>query len=352
MNMRVNILYAITLLAGSLACTKTAEVIQPNALPAPQLYFPGADEVFQVPGTNTVGSYFLDTETNKIYIKLGVGQSGLSKKGGFEVSLLLDTDTVSKLIQSLGDAYMQFPDEMVTMPDRLEAQSGEDGAPFRIELDMETASDYVGKTLVLAIKLANPTNYGLSATEATKLIYLNYLNLLGLPTFVDEFDARDYTGTYADMTGVASFEMVGDPQNYYNDAHRILRSSDEAVTLTYDVTKINTLLPFAESFSGFKINALAPNIDIFKLLKVTYSHDDGQTFTDAMDIKVDAVNIPELGLNSWIDFHLQAPLTTGTTHLRVELLNQVGTGLPPWNPLLRRIEIFYDGGTPYRYQQP
>jgi len=339
-------------LSFSLACTKTAEIVNPEMLPAPQVYITGANEILKVPGTNTVGSYSFDKEAMKIYIDLGVGRSGTSKREAFSVSLSVNSDTVSRLIQTLGDAFLPFPDDMVRIPEKLDIQTGEDGASFSVDLDLMRADEYIGKTLVLAIDLGNPTNYSLNTDGSTKIIYFSYLDLLGLPTFVDDFNSRDFTLAYANITGTASFETVGDPQNYYNDADRLLRSSDNAVHVVYEVAKMENLLPFASGLSGFKINALAPDLSIFSMMKITYSTDNAQTFSDVNDIIVDAVNIPELGLNSWVDFYLQAPLPAGTTHLDIELLDQTGTGLPPWNPLLRRAEIFYDGGTPYSYQQP
>ncbi len=339
-------------LSLSLACTKTAEIVNPEILPAPQVYITGANEILKVPGTNTVGSYSFDKETMKIYVDLGVGRSGASKREAFSVPISVNMDTVSRLIQTLGDDYLPFPDDLIRVPEELDVQAGEDGVSFLVELDLARADEYVGKTLVLAVDLGSPSNYSLNASGSTKIIYFNYLDLLGLPTFVDEFSGRDFTLAYASIVGTASFEKVGDPQNYYNDADRLLRSSDDAVHIVYDIAKMENLLPFASALSGFKINALAPDLNIFSMMKVTYSTDNGQTFSDVNDIIVDAVNIPELGLNSWVDFYLQAPLPEGTTHLGIELLNQAGTGLPPWNPLLRRVEIFYNGGTPYSYQQP
>lgn len=339
-------------LSLSLACTKTAEIVNPEILPAPQVYITGANEILKVPGTNTVGSYSFDKEAMKIYIDLGVGRSGASKREAFSVPISVNMDTVSRLIQTLGDDYLPFPDDLIRVPEELDVQAGEDGVSFLVELDLARADEYVGKTLVLAVDLGSPSNYSLNASGSTKIIYFNYLDLLGLPTFVDEFSGRDFTLAYASIVGTASFEKVGDPQNYYNDADRLLRSSDDAVHIVYDIAKMENLLPFASALSGFKINALAPDLNIFSMMKVTYSTDNGQTFSDVNDIIVDAVNIPELGLNSWVDFYLQAPLPEGTTHLGIELLNQAGTGLPPWNPLLRRVEIFYNGGTPYSYQQP
>ena len=339
-------------LSLSLACTKTAEIVNPEILPAPQVYITGANEILKVPGTNTVGSYSFDKEAMKIYVDLGVGRSGASKREAFSVPISVNMDTVSRLIQTLGDDYLPFPDDLIRVPEELDVQAGEDGVSFLVELDLARADEYVGKTLVLAVDLGSPSNYSLNASGSTKIIYFNYLDLLGLPTFVDEFSGRDFTLAYASIVGTASFEKVGDPQNYYNDADRLLRSSDDAVHIVYDIAKMENLLPFASALSGFKINALAPDLNIFNMMKVTYSTDNGQTFSDVNDIIVDAVNIPELGLNSWVDFYLQAPLPEGTTHLGIELLNQAGTGLPPWNPLLRRVEIFYNGGTPYSYQQP
>jgi|GEM_PF-2526196 len=336
----------------SLACTKTGEIVDPEMLPTAQIYITGANEILRVPGTNTTGSYSFDKEGMKIYANLGVGRSGVSKREAFSVSLSLNKDTVSRLTQILGEDYLPFPEDLIHIPEKVDIQDGEDGVSFLVELDLARADEYLGKTLVAAIELENPSNYTLSANGSTKIIYFNYLDLLGLPTFVDEFSSRDFTLAYADIVGTASFEKVGDPQNYYNDADRLLRSSDDAVHVVYDVAKMENLLPFASGLSGFKINALAPDLNIFSMMKVTYSTDDGQTFSDVNDIVVDAVNIPELGLNSWVDFYLQAPLPEGTTHLGIELLNQAGTGLPPWNPLLRRVEIFYNGGTPYSYQQP
>src|SRR5690606_2410012 len=180
-------------LSLSLACTKTAEIVNPEILPAPQVYITGANEILKVPGTNTVGSYSFDKETMKIYVDLGVGRSGASKREAFSVPISVNMDTVLRLIQTLGDDYLPFPDDLIRVPEKLDVQAGEDGVSFLVELDLARADEYVGKTLVLAVDLGNPSNYSLNASGSTKIIYFNYLDLLGLPTFVDEFSARDFT---------------------------------------------------------------------------------------------------------------------------------------------------------------
>lgn len=345
--------FTLLLVMGS--CTKNTEIVDIDVLPPAKILISGADEIMQIPGSNTVGRYTFDNEKMKVYIHLGIYRSGVANKEGFDVALSLDKDSVNNLISATGASnFSSFPDEMIQVPNKVEIAEGKIGEDFTVELDLSDASDYIGKILVAAIRVSNPSKFELSETMNTKLIYFDYMQFLGSPTFVDEFDSETFTRTYANVKGDIRYEMVGDPWNYYNDASRVLRATDEGAEFVYDINKIKNLLPFATAISGIKINALAPDVDINTLIRVDYSADNGQTFSELEETVIDAIFIPELGLASWVNYYIQSPLPTNvsTSHLKIVLLDQTGTGKPPWWPLLSRLEIFYTGGKSYQYEKP
>ncbi len=342
--------FALIIMLGS--CIKSAEIVDLDILPTPEILILGADEIMQIPGPNTTGKYTFDTEKKKVYIHLGIFRSGVAKNEGFNVKLSLDKESVSNLIlASNASNYLHMPEDMIQIPREVEVMMGKEGEGFTVEIDLSKASEYIGKILVAAIRISDPSKYELSERFDTKLIYFDYMQFLGSPTFVDEFDSETFTRKYANIVGDVRFEMGS---NIYNDASRVMRLTDKGAEVVYDVNKIKNLLPFASAFTGVRINVLAsPNENLKKLIRFAYSVDNGQTFNELKDPIIDSVFIPELGLGSWGIFYIQGPLPTSenTSHFKVIFQDQTGTGTPPWVPILSRLEIFYAGGKNYEYQK-
>src|SRR5215217_1600329 len=332
-----------------LSCTKTGEVFDDAELPSAKIYLP-ATGVINIPQTINK-NYNLDVVNKMLTVNIGVGRSGLEKREAFNAKLTVNSDTIAKLIQSgVLNNTVEMDVSVYALPSEINVANDQDGETFQITLDLNQASKYVGKKTALAIQISDPSKYEVNPALNTVILVLDYLDLIGKPSFVDDFASRDFTSTYAKINGSLNFEVSNDAPKY-DDHDWCLRSGVDPAEIIYSLKSLKGLLPFANKLTGFRINSSAFIKDIEEMLLISYSIDDGKTFAPVTDVKVDKIFIPEKGQNSWNDFYLQQALPANTTDLKIKILSQPAD-FPNWIPLVRRAEIFYEGGTVYTYQQP
>lgn len=135
--------------------------------------------------------------------------------------------------------------------------------------------------------------------------------------------------------------------NIYNDGSFVQRaSSDRAVSFIFNRELWND-----KNLTGYRINLLLPSDrpDISKYILVEYSKDE-ETYEEVQDMVAERSYEPSLGAEYWMDHWLQGPLPEGVKEIKVTLLPVEADAA--WIAGLRRVEIYYEGGSPYEYVEP
>jgi hypothetical protein len=122
-------------------------------------------------------NYEIDSKAKKLNIILGASVSG-TNSDGFMVDIKIDSDTVQQLLATnvLDPAlYKIMPASMYTLPANLEVAKGELSGTFNLSVDIGQLKldQYVGKFLVLAVKLANPNRYELNGAISTTVVIID-----------------------------------------------------------------------------------------------------------------------------------------------------------------------------------
>lgn len=353
--MKITIRHSIWVLAGWLlllySCTKTGEVFDVDSLPAARIYIPAATNRIVVPSASAI--YRIDSAAGKIYIPIGIGRSGIQSKESYTVNVSVANDTINQLISEgiLNDVSLFTPD-MYSLPSTFTVEANTDGGQLELAIDAAKVAPMMDKTLALAIRISDPSKYQLNSSLSTVVITFNYANIFGDPSFIDDYNGRAFTETYATILGEVGYETNANPAIMYDDNAHVNRRAMEQVEFTYSLSKIQKSIMGAKKLTGFKVNVLAFWLTIPELVTITYSTDGGKTFVPASNMHVDDLFIPEKGQNTWHDNYLQGALPAGVTDFKITILKQNVAGFPEWIPLLRRTELFYEGGTPYEYQNP
>ncbi|MCW3089409.1 MAG: hypothetical protein JWP81_478 [Ferruginibacter sp.] len=144
----------------------------------------GIDNNYPVPsGTDTsTYNYFVDKANNKLRIILGTSLSG-PESGAYSVDITVNTDTVQKLLSNgtlNPSLYLAMPVAMYTLPAKLDVAQGSKAGTFQLSLDITQlkSAAYVGKFLVLAVKIANPTQYEINSGLSTTIVMVDVNKLV------------------------------------------------------------------------------------------------------------------------------------------------------------------------------
>jgi hypothetical protein len=139
----------------------------------------GVDNNYTVPAgsDSSTYNYYIDTKTNKISIILGTALSGPSTDA-YSVDIQVNNDTIQKMFASktLDTAlYKLLPASMYTLPTKLEVAQGARSGTFTLDVDIAQlkSNSYVGKFLVLAVKLANPSRFELNNAISTTIVIID-----------------------------------------------------------------------------------------------------------------------------------------------------------------------------------
>lgn len=185
MNVRINKTYFFLLLTvmAMVSCRKDdsakeygfSRIYMPQAIALSG----GTTNYYPVPSgvDSTTFNYSVDRSANKVNVILGATVSGPSSDA-FSVAIAVDNDTIQKLLTAnVFDPanYMLMPASMYSLPDRLDVGEGSKSGSFKLQLDIATLkqSQYAGKFLLLAVKLANPTKYELNPTLSSTIVVLD-----------------------------------------------------------------------------------------------------------------------------------------------------------------------------------
>lgn len=144
----------------------------------------GSNAIYPVPGSSNGISpsgmnYVVDEASKKTKIVLGASLSGTAK-GAYTVDIKVNADTVQQLLDKgiLGPDYKALPATGYTLPKKLDVpESG--SATFYLEVDNSVITDpsNLGKHLIVAVQIANPSQYTLDQKGAMTLVDINIAGL-------------------------------------------------------------------------------------------------------------------------------------------------------------------------------
>lgn len=177
------IIFFIVALTGISSCEKAAsekdygfaKIFMPQAI----FKSGGTSIIYPVPsGTDSsTYNYEIDAKEKKLNVILGATLSGKNSEG-FSVDIKVDNDTIQQLLASnvLDPAlYKILPASMYSLPASLEVAKGALSETFNLSVDIPQLKldQYIGKFLVLAVKLANPSRYELNGALSTTIVVID-----------------------------------------------------------------------------------------------------------------------------------------------------------------------------------
>ena len=182
---------------------------------------------------------------------------------------------------------------------------------------------------------------------------------LSAQTYVDEMTEAT-TSVDAMINGSIQFEDFhlkapeGDvDKDRFGDATYAYRATDnEDVSIWYSNYDGPAILD-GKTFTGLRINLLWKDMptkeSLAKMFRLEYSTNEGKSWTKLEDFNLDFIYDSDKGENGyWKDLYIQGALPANVGDVKLTLLG----GETNWVISIRRVEIFYTGGTAYSYQKP
>ena len=144
----------------------------------------GVNNNYPVPsGTDSsTYNYYLDTKVGRLNVILGASLSGPSS-GAYTVNVQVNNDTVQQMLSNGTfdpTTYKLMPASMYTIPSSLAVAQGVRSGTFDLSLDIGAlkADSLVGKYLLLAVKISNPTQYTLDTALSTTIVVVDVNSLV------------------------------------------------------------------------------------------------------------------------------------------------------------------------------
>lgn len=144
----------------------------------------GLNNHYLVPSGAGKDTYNFKEENGKLNIYLGVLRSGkISDASGFTVDVAASSTQTDEVVASgaISNA-VALQAGSYTLPDKAIVQSGKESGSFYLSLDMDVVTNYrhIGKNLVLAVGIANPTHYQLSKQNTSVVVVIDVDALLDI----------------------------------------------------------------------------------------------------------------------------------------------------------------------------
>lgn len=162
----------------------------------------GITNNYAVPLSNVFNNYTNDTVKNIISINLGVYRSGLDDLKGFTVNVAADVDTTNQIIGTgtIPNAVL-LPSDVYTLPGQVMVADGQRQSSFYLTIDraklIAKYSNYVGKKLLLTIRISNPTNYNLIPALSKTLLIIDAKTFIPQPLIINLLKGGDMSAASA-----------------------------------------------------------------------------------------------------------------------------------------------------------
>ncbi|WEK33576.1 MAG: DUF5013 domain-containing protein [Candidatus Pseudobacter hemicellulosilyticus] len=148
-------------------------------MPQAQLKSGGVDASYPVPSgvDSSTYNYQTDRTAGKLKVILGANISGPGAEG-YSVSISVNTDTIQQILDAgvyPAATYLPMPASLYSLPEKLTVPAGTRGGTFTLDLDIEQLKleQYVGKHLLLAVKISDPSNYELLTKLTTTIVVVD-----------------------------------------------------------------------------------------------------------------------------------------------------------------------------------
>lgn len=205
MKLAIALLGAVIILSS---CKKYQEIASAN-FPDQLIYMPAAtngnyeiNSISQPTGnTPTQGEPFrftIDLTNKKFIVPLSVYRSGINNKGGFNVNIAINTDTITNLITigNLTDTDILHSGKY-SIPSSINMSDGQESVPFDLSIDLDYLRNNFGKEFVAL-------GVGISSTErksnpklSTTIVIIDTKILKPTAEFTFNVEAKkiDFTNT-------------------------------------------------------------------------------------------------------------------------------------------------------------
>lgn len=153
---------------------------------------PGSAKIYMTAATNSLlrvpanpKNYLVNKEDKKLVVPVYIGRSGLQEQQSFTLEVRADDVAAQQLIDAgtLGVSNaLVAPNDVYTMP--LSVIAGKEHSSFDLVFDANKLNAYLGKQLVLTIKVSNPSKFELNEQLSTLNVMLD-VDLVMLGTKVE-----------------------------------------------------------------------------------------------------------------------------------------------------------------------
>lgn len=214
---------------------------------AQKIYLPSAiDDIFLLNDTSpTVGPYRyeLDLENNKVLIPLGVYRTGINNNGNITVDIVVNNDTVNKIIasgdviDSNGQNLELIPETAYTLPTSISIANGQELAIMKLAIDLDYIAGQSNKRLAIAVSIAS-NQVEVDSKKGLAVLEMNTRFLVPLAKFsyaVDKKNDRKFTFTNLSTYATSYSWDFGDGSTSVSDStivHEFADFSSYNVTLT------------------------------------------------------------------------------------------------------------------------
>jgi len=137
--------------------------------------------------------YVVNVEDRQFVIPLSVYRSGVNNKGGFNVDIAVDTDTISKLIANgnLADTILVLPQDKYSIDDFVNIPDGEEIGKFNLKIDFDfLLNNYPHNVYALGINISS-TERETNPKLSTTIIVIDTKIMKSTPDFSFSVDEDD-----------------------------------------------------------------------------------------------------------------------------------------------------------------
>jgi hypothetical protein len=147
--------------------------------------------LFSITGISTSGTYrfTVDQTARKVLIPLGVYRGGISVDGSVPVNIVMNVDTISKLISTSAlTGTTVLPADKLFLPPAVTIDAGKNSALFSLAIDLPYLLANPGQKLAIGVSIDSPQSR-INPLLKTTLISFDPAILRSTPGFTTKADA-------------------------------------------------------------------------------------------------------------------------------------------------------------------
>lgn len=255
--------------------------------------------------------YVVNLADKKFVIPLSVYRGGVNNKGGFNVDIAVDTDTISKLIANgnLADTILVLPQDKYSIDNSIYLSDGDEIGQFNLEIDLDFLLDnYPHNVYALGVNISS-TERETNPKLSTTIIIIDTKIMKSTPDFsfsVDKDDPSLVTFENKSLMAVSYKWDFGDGTTSMEESPGTHRYPTSVFDEFYTITLTTTGIDGHENVLTKSSEEAAP-----------------PTWTEGVIIAKGLIS-PNFTITKWQAGIFQENMETGTSAVKVNYTNNSG----------------------------